>query len=78
MNDLSLFKFWRLNIFRPIRISIINKIANFKRLGCGGGLVIRLFTPTEYDISTISIKDSTNNALFQKHLHQKSRRIIKG
>jgi hypothetical protein len=44
----------------------------------GGGLVIRLFTPTEYDISTISIKDSANNALFQKHLHQKSRRIIKG
>lgn len=77
MNDLSLFTFWRLNIFRPIRISIINKIANFKRLGWGG-LVIRLFTPTEYDISTISIKDSTNNALFQKHLHQKSRRIIKG
>ena len=77
MNDPSLFQFWRLTIFRPIRISIINKIANFKRLGCGG-LVIRLFTPTEYDISTISIKDSTNNALFQKHLHQKSRRIIKG
>lgn len=75
MSDPSLFKFWRLNIFRSIRISIINKTANFKRLG---KLVIRLFTPTEYDITTISIKDSTNNALFQKHLHQKSRRIIKG
>lgn len=74
MSDLSLFKFWRLNVFRSIRISIINKTANFKRLG---KLVIRLFTPTEYDITTISIKDSTNNALFQKHLHQKSRRIIK-
>lgn len=40
-------------------------MANFRRLQ-GGGLVIRLFTPTEYDISTISIEDSTNNALFQK------------
>lgn len=40
-------------------------MANFRRLQ-GGGLVIRLFTPTDYDISTISIEDSTNNALFQK------------
>lgn len=37
-------------------------MANFRRLQ-GGGLVIRLFTPTDYDIS---IEDSTNNALFQK------------
>lgn len=40
-------------------------MANFRRLQ-GGGLVIRIFTPTDYDISTISIEDSTNNALFQK------------
>lgn len=32
----------------------------------GGGLVIRIFTPTEYEISTISIEDETDNALFQK------------
>ena len=40
-------------------------MANFRRLQ-GGGLVIRVFTPTDYDISTISIEDSTNNTLFQK------------
>lgn len=43
----------------------INKNGKFQKTS-GGGLVIRLFTPTDYDISTISIEDSTNNALFQK------------
>ena len=42
-------------------------MANFRRLQ-GGGLVIRLFTPTDYDIS---IEDSTNNALFQKNIYNR-------
>lgn len=45
-------------------------MANFRRLQ-GGGLVIRLFTPTDYDISTISIEDSTNNTLFQKNIYNR-------
>lgn len=44
----------------------------------GGGLVIKIFNPTEYDMSNISIKDELDTTIFNKVFTQEETKNYQG